>query len=315
MYTTSLKNPQAACINELETDYKAEVVAISLQSYLHAAERIFIKRIGNNNRARNKDVLTLANKCFDMDNDTLIIEANREGMYDYMPEGTFHIPTLGNLNNSTDNVIEEIRKQKKIEEEARNFFMPFELEASYVELSALYYENCLDNKGTNEELLNILKELWPIIQQLDADDAKTFIHLLPFFHAARGNKNWFEKCMTAFVGYPVKVKNIHHFVEEAPNIDKLLLSKTTLGIDTLLCGSHYNGNVNWQINIGPVETNDIPKFVADSSFNKLLYAIYDYSLPIYITALQYCITCASEKSFTLPPAADNENYLGYTTFL
>jgi hypothetical protein len=315
MYTTATQMPQISGINELETDYKAEVVAASLLGYYHAAERIFIKRMGINDRAKNKDVVILKNKSFNMEDESLIIETNREGIYDYMPEGTFHIPTLGNINNSTDNIIEEIRKQKKAEEEARLFFMPFELEASYVELSALYYENCLDNKGANEDLLNVLKELWPIMQQLDESDAKTFIHLLPFFHAARGNKIWFQKCMTAFLGYPVAVTNVHHLVEEDSNANNLLLSRTTLGINTLLCGNHYNGNVNWQINIGPVEANDISKFIVGSNFNKLLYAIYDYCLPAYITALQQCVTTASGKSFTLPPTAAFENYLGYTTFI
>jgi hypothetical protein len=40
---------------------------------------------------------------------------------------------------------------------------------------------------------------------LDKQNAYIFIYILPFFHQIRGDKRWFERCMTAFLQTPVKV--------------------------------------------------------------------------------------------------------------
>ncbi|XZF16266.1 type VI secretion system baseplate subunit TssG [Chitinophagaceae bacterium MMS25-I14] len=310
---TEQVNIAGAHINRIDTDYKAEVVAASLMHYHYNADAIFMKRIGLGRRSRSKDINRLRQDYYDLDNHRLVIETNREGIYDYMPEGVFHAPTLGGIGKNTDEIIEQIRQQKKAEDDARRFFIPFELEAYYTTLSAVYFENSLDHKETNDELLEILKELWPILDHLDAENARTFVHLLPFFHAARGSRYWIEKCMTAFLKYPVNITDQHNKVEEEIS-GNMLLSDTRLGIDTLLCGSHYDGTINWQINIGPLPAADIRKFVPGSSFNRLLGALYDYCLPAHVTAMQHCITEAGTASFTLDTEM-SENHLGYTTFL
>jgi hypothetical protein len=63
-----------------------------------------------------------------------------------------------------------------------------------------------------------------LINQLDKKNACIFIYILPFFHQIRGNKSWFERCMTAFLQTPVKVTfapNIIDGVEEED--DSMLL--------------------------------------------------------------------------------------------
>jgi len=305
----------SASINELETDFKAEVVAASLLQYNIVPERIFVKRIGINNRARNKDIISLRKDVFTFNEEHIIIETNRESIYDYLPEGIFHSPTLGGLGKHIEDIIEQVRKQKKAEQDGRKFFVPFELEAYYTELAALQFENSLGQKGSNNELLDILGELWPLLQELDTESAKIFIHLLPFFHEARGSKIWFEKWMTAFLGVPVLITYSANRVAEPENIEELLLSKTMLGINTLLCGSHTDGNKNWQINIGPVTANEVHKYIPGSPFNNLLQTMYSYCLPATVVCEQHCITQPAATSFTLPPIHLNENFLGYTTFI
>jgi len=305
----------SARINELDTDFKAEVVAASLLQYNIAADKIFVQRLGINNRARNKDIIRLKREVFEFNEEHIIIETNRESIYNYMPEGIFHSPTLGGLDKNTADIIEKIRLQKKAEEEGKRFFIPFELETYYTELAALHFENILDQKGSNNMLLEILADLWPLLNELDTATAKIFIYLLPFFHTARGNKMWFEKCMSAFLNVPVVITYNVNQVHEPENIVDLLLSKTILGINTLLCGSHTDGNRNWQINIGPVPAQDVYKYIPGSNFNSVLQSIYSYCLPATVACEQYCVTESSVTSFTLSPIQINENFLGFTTFI
>lgn len=252
---------------------------------------------------------------FRFDEEHIVIETNRDSIYDFLPECVFHASSLGGPEKHTEEIIEQIRIQKKAEQDSRKFFIPFELESYYTELAALYFENRLDQLNSNDELLDILAALWPLLKELDTRHAKIFIYLLPFFHSARGNKSWFEKCLSAFLGVPVTVSFTINRVNEPEKIEDILLSKTRLGIDTLLCGSHEDGNRNWQINIGPVPPEQVQQYIAGHPFNALLETIYNYCLPATAVYQQHCITGATEQSFTLPPVYQHHNYLGYTTFI
>ena len=302
-------------LNEPDTDYKAEVTAAALMQLNIAADKILVRRMGINSRARSKDIIRLRKDFFEFNDEHIVIETNRESIYNYLPEGIFHPPTLGGLGKNTEDIIEQIRTQKKAEEDGKKFFIPFELESSYTELAALNFENNLDRQMDNDHLLEILSDLWPLLKTLDAETAKIFIYLLPFFHSARGNKEWVEKCMTAFLELPVSISFNANSVDEINNAASLFLSNTRLGIDTVLCGSHMDGNRNWQINIGPVPAQDIHKYVPGSNFNKVLETVYEYCLPATAVWLQQIVTEQTEKDFTLAPITNTNVFLGYNTFL
>ncbi len=306
------KNTQ---VNDPETDFRAEVIAAALMQMDIPAEKIFIRRMGINNRARNKDIIGLRKDFFDFNEEHIVIETNRESIYNYLPEGIFHPPTLGGLGKNTEDILEQMRLQRKAEEDGKKFFAPFELEAYYTELAALNFENNLDQKGNNDHLLHIISELWPLLDTLDKATAKIFIHLLPFFYLARGNKIWFERCMTAFLGIPVNISFSENRVDEIDNIETLFLSNTKLGINTLLCGSHTDGNRNWQVNIGPVPTQQLYRYVAGSNFNKTLAAVCDNCLPATAVWQLNIVTAKENNGLVLAGSEEAPIFLGYNTFL
>ena len=77
----------------------------------------------------------------------------RKGIYDFLPEGLFHPPSLGTQKSGIKEVIEQIRKQKRNEIDARNFFQPFELESFYLLLNAYNKENEFQITENSESLL------------------------------------------------------------------------------------------------------------------------------------------------------------------
>ncbi len=191
--------------NKLQTDFKAEAVAVNLLKYHRAVSNIFIRRIGINDRAYLKDIKSITSDYLGFDEEVFIIETYREGIYDYLPEGLFHPPSLGATRKNVENVVKEIRKQKRVEEDARKFFRPFELEIFFTEVSALLKEFDFEIASDTDALLNTVSELWPLVKMMDKQNAYIFIHILPFFHQIRGDKSWFERCMTAFLQIPVEV--------------------------------------------------------------------------------------------------------------
>ncbi|WP_228442110.1 type VI secretion system baseplate subunit TssG [Chryseobacterium nematophagum] len=302
--------------NKLQTDFKAEAVAVNLLKYHRKVSDIFIERIGIKDRAYLKDIKNISSNYWGFDEEILTIETYREGIYDYLPEGLFHPPSLGASRRNIETVVKEIRKQKRVEEDARKFFRPFELEIFYAEVNALLTEINFDVASDTDTLLDTINELWPLIKMLDRQNAYIFIHILPFFHHIRGDKAWFEKCMTAFLQVPVNITFVPNIIDNIEDYDhSLLLGNSRLGVTYIPSGKHMDGQRNWVINVGPIPYQDMEKYVPESPFRKLLQAIYDYFLPLTVDIKENFITEKKEYSFSLENDNKNANHLGYSTFL
>ncbi len=300
--------------NDLYTDYKAEVVALNLMKYYREVDDIFIKRLGNNNRSFHKDVKNVVPHFYELEEKVVFIETYREGIYDYLPEGVFHPPSLGDIRKGIDNIIAQIQKQKKIEHNARKFFQPFELEVYYMELKALLVECDYDITSHSDLLMDTISELWPLLRSLDRDTARIFIYLLPYFHAVRGNKTWFEKCLSAFLQVNITITFTPNQINDIEEVSgSLVLSGMQLGISSILSGPHFDGERNWAISIGPIPYESLNHYMPQAQLRQLLQIIYSYCLPATIKIEEHFITEQKQESFLLNNK--NNSRLGYSTFL
>ncbi|WP_292008966.1 type VI secretion system baseplate subunit TssG, partial [Chryseobacterium sp.] len=302
--------------NKLQTDFKAEAVAVNLLKYYRAVSNIFIERIGINDRAYLKDIKSISSSYLGFDEEVITIETYREGVYDYLPEGLFHPPSLSTSRKNVESVVKEIRKQKKVEEDARKFFRPFELEIFFTEISSLLKEYDFDIASDTDTLLETISELWPLLNMLDKQSAYIFIHILPFFHQIRGDKRWFERCMTAFLQVPVEVTFTPNVVDDiGKDDDSMLLGNSSLGVTYITSGKHMDGQRNWVVNIGPIPYSDVKKYIPGNPFRKVLQALYDYFLPVSVDVEENFITEKKDYSFLLEDDERNTCRLGYSTFL
>jgi len=301
--------------NNLQTDYKAEIVALNLLKYNKEVDRVFIKRIGSNDRSFCKDIKNVKEEYDELDEKVAVIETHREGLYDYLPEGLFYPPSLGDIGSDIDDIRNRIQQQREVESNARKLFQPFEMEVYYTELNALLVENQYDIIGESDMLMQTISELWPLINLLDAHTAKIFVYLLPFFHSARGNKRWFEKCMSAFLQVPVTVTFVPNQITDIKDIsNSLVLSQMRLGISSMLSGSHVDGERNWAVHYGPIPYERLKDYIPSSNLRKLLQTLYDYCLPATVKVEEEFITEKQPSSFFLTDDGNN-NLLGYSTFL
>jgi hypothetical protein len=301
--------------NTIYTDYKAEAMAYNLMKYYADIDQVFLKRLGNNNRSFHKDVESISSQVYELEERIVSISSYREGIYDYLPESLFHPPSLGKYNGRIDDIVAKMQKQKKIELNARKFFQPFELETFYLELNAIAKENEFEIIGDTGLLLEIVKELWPLLGALDTGTAKVFIYLLPVFHTVRADKSWFEKCLMAFLQIPVRITfepNRIHDIEETSNA--LVLSKIKLGISTVLSGSHLDGERNWAVHFGPIPYEALSKYIPGSNLRKLLTILYNHCLPATVVVEEYFVTEKSTGSFVISKDEDTSR-LGFSTFL
>lgn len=302
--------------NKLQTDFKAESVAVNLLKYHKSVSNIFIERIGINDRAYLKDIKSISSQFLGFDEEVLSIKTYRESIYDYLPEGLFHPPSLNTSRKNVDSVVNEIRKQKKVEEDARNFFRPFELEIFFTEISSLLKEYDFDLTSETDSLLTIFGDLCPVIKMLDKKNAYIFMFILPFFHQIRGDKNWFERCMTSFLQMNVEITFTPNIIDRIEDNDNsMMLGNSRLGITYIPSGKHMDGQRNWIVNIGPIPYDEMIKFIPGNSFRTVLETLYEYCLPISVDVEENFITEKQEHSFILDNNGSNYNRLGFTTFI
>ncbi|MEJ5053390.1 type VI secretion system baseplate subunit TssG [Sphingobacterium sp. MYb382] len=301
--------------NTLYSDYKAEILAINLLKYYDKVDHVFLKRLGSNDRSFNKDINQVSSRVEDLDQLTVSISSFREGFYDYLPEGIFHPPSVGDYQTQKDSVILKMQHQKKTEAHARNFFWPFELESFFLEINALTKENEFEITDDSSLLLDLFKELWPLLEALDEGSAKVFSYLLPFFHKVKGNRRWLEKCLQAFLAIPVNISFVPNRVRNIKTAsDAISLANFRLGISMVLSGEHMDGERNWAIRYGPIPDSSIAQYVPQSGLRKLLEVMYDHCLPATVEVEEHFVVDKNSSSFCLDKNQDTSR-LGYSTFL
>lgn len=302
--------------NKLGTDFKIESVAANLLKYYNSSSSIFIKKIGINDRPYLKDIKNIYSTYYGLDNETIIMETYRESIYDYLPEGLFHPPSLGNVaGRGVDSVVKEIRKQKEVEENARIFFQPFEQEFFYAEVSALLKETEFDIADRSDTLVVTLSELWPLLNKVDAETAKVFFYILPFLHEVRGKRRWIERFLTAFMNVKAEIHFVANVIDENEDLSEICsLGDAKLGITFIPAGKHMDGDRNWQITIGPIPYDQIHKYVPNSIFRELLKNIYEYFIPVNVKIKEKFITEKRNDSFIINTSA-NTNRLGFSTYI
>ncbi len=301
-------------VDALQEDFKAELVAVTKLHREDDFTKIVFRRLGANARPHTKDIYEVYERLSVLDStNQIFIDTFRKSLYDILPENLFHPPTLGGLGKTTEEVILEIQQQQRNEAEARKFFLPFEQEASYVEMQALLIELMFDNKVANNNLLKLFEADWPILKELPPITALAFIYVLPILHEVRGKKNWIEKCLAFILGYPISITERYRTKKIESHTIAFVIGKSSLNLDTNLPGIQYDGLPEWEIKIGPLPEKNIEKVLPGSSFKKLFDLLLNYFIPMHIFTT-YSIHSKKQKQtiFSIEPGSTR---LGYTFYL
>lgn len=302
-------------LQKMASDFKAEVIATQLLADDQDVSKIIIDRLGSTPRTHTKDVYHTYEDIsqYNLDKFT-ILQSFRQSIYEAIPENVFHPPTLGGLGRSQDEIVEEIRKQRKKEGEARTFFKPFEQEAPYLEMQALMLELMYEKKGTYDTLYRLFEQGWPVISQLPYNTALCFIYILPILHEVRGNREWTEKCLAFLTGFPVSIREnyVSGRIETAQ--EGFTMGNTTLGVSSTFGGVQYDGMFGWDIHIGPVPEASTLSVLPQSGFSQLLDILAEHFVPANIF-VNYFIQPEPVPQTLLQPDAASSGRLGYTFFL
>ncbi|MGG7666030.1 type VI secretion system baseplate subunit TssG [Dyadobacter sp. BHUBP1] len=294
---------------EPHPDLKAEFIASSWLENDIPARQILFRPLGDFKRRSHRDIENT--RELEIGNfKGRVIESNRSGIYDHLPEQLFHLPSSANLN-STKKKVDEIRLQREKEQQSRLFFLPLEHEFFLNRVSLARLEQCAWELVPGSGLLEELKAFWQAPSSLDES---IFVQLLPFLPLVsenRGNLDKAAEIMSVALRVPVEIQTIfglkYHYESNASMGDALLGADTSLGgeLDT------YLPQINVDIEIP--DPAGLDKYLHNQNFDTLVTWLlgwfipveYDFVVSLKLSAEVSAFTLASDDGFSVP--------LGYAT--
>ena len=303
MKAPSLSNILA---DTFDADFKAEVIAAEMIDNNVPAEQIMILMLGSRKRSFRKDVDSVTDEISDYNNkEYTLITTHKEGIYDMLPQGLFHSPTLPKKATTQKEIIDNIKKHRIEESNARRLFLPFEAAINHLRIQMASFESRLDKGAHHNDLVNLFKNHWEIFKYLDTAQSDIFLQVLPLVHDIRDD---YESAATIFeliLSVPVKITGRLQGQLRSAHPVFSSLNDTQLGINFTTGNAAYDGGEDEiVVSIGPIHNEQLKQFMPGTKNSKILEALCDYLLPVHVDVTTDFELHGIEKGMRL---ADKEN--------
>jgi len=271
---------------ELKHGLKQEIIswgidsrAESLMAYLINKgvdpELLIAESLGISKRSYRKEVSDFRTEISDYDNrDYLFLQTQREGLYDSLPENIFHQPSKGKTEKTTRETIQEIRRYKQEQSEARRFFLPFEYGFQHIKVLLCLFEQDFEKHAANSRVIDIFSEQFGILKKLDMASAYQFLRLIPLIHQIRNDFCMVASCLELILGVPFVIENV--FVPTKNAVQGASLGNCSLGMDLVTGGWTTDGNCSLKTIIGPLGQEAIKGFISGGNNDLILDELLGY---------------------------------------
>lgn len=263
-------------ILEIGVDYRVEALVSALIKYGLHPDQVIIQPLSTAKRACRKEVSDFHTEQLSYDNkEYVFLHTHRDGLYDALPENVFHQPTRGKTEKNKYEVIDEIKKHRQEEKNARAFFLPFEYEYNHVKSILYRLEEDFEKNIDNSKLIKIFSEGWPILKKLDTRHAYIFFRIIPLIHAIRNDFDLISKSISLILGIDVRVSLYKHQITH--NLyEPAAMGNAQLGINTTLAGKVDDGEEDVKVSIGPLTPQQVNDYAKGGKNEDLIEDLMDY---------------------------------------
>jgi hypothetical protein len=303
-------------VNTIETNYQSEVAAACLIESGQDADRVLIIRGKGDRKEISKDIDSIKLMSVDDDSDDLMnyIHANRESIYDSLPEGVFHQSSEHLKLRSKQDIINDILTHRNIESDIRRFFQPFEILLDKIGIEAQVYEQKYHKIHLYDNLPDVLKDRWRILQYLSARQSLLFIKLIPVISEISRSLSQVSQLISIILNCSVSIREGKKTVSSLDTEDRMPLGKWKLGISSVLGKTVENDSVNIEITVEPVSPAQMRTFEHNAVNDRILKELIDMTIPFERhVSIKYKISKA-ESGFRLS-GKSHKAWLGINTTL
>ncbi len=247
---------------------KAEVLVSEVQENSKGEIDFLINNKSTFSRSYRRDVIDVEK----FEEDTLLLNLSRNGIYDSLPEGFFHSDR--EINKQSSHTAKR-KKYKDEEKDARAFFSPIENEFFHQRLKIEKNErNLLENfYSLNDDLLI---DFWKINKNIPKAYILKLVKLLPHSYKVAGNLELtrlsMEKMLNVKVQFNKKMESkVLREKEERSRlgVDFVTQSKNSAVFQPFL-----------EVLVGPIKEDDIEKYIRKDGISKFINVFYDYFIPL-----------------------------------
>lgn len=305
-------------INSYPADIKAEVLMADLiEDGLALAEfLVFFDSLFK--RGYSSDILKAERLLINDLDEILAIYLARDGLYDLLPEGLFHA-TPDSALTSGKGMASDSRKESRIEEETRKFFLPFENEFFFQRIQLEMQERSILQKLNDSSLDDFFLRFWKIDQSLPKELIIKLSAMLPFVKEIVGDFKMTANCLGAILGEEV-THRIYYTSEpytetgSDQTYDEFSLGKANLGVN-LITGGHLMESCKLiRFSIGPLKKTGIDPYLENGDIARFIDCFCSFFIPMEMDVEFDVIMQKDLQEFVLD-SDKTQSIMGYSTII
>jgi hypothetical protein len=258
---------------------KAEALCAEILDNGFSFDQLVLRPTGSFRKSFRTDFTIAEQK--DPQEEQLEIQVNRDGIYDRLPEGLFH-QTKGNSKTSdVGSMVDEYRRFREEERNARRFFQPLEQEFFRYAIMIEQEERKLAKGMYEGSLEKLFFEFWDISQDLPSEAASRLIRIMPWISRIKGNLQLTEKALELILAKPVTAKEkqvIQHYSTDITGG----LGEIELGVDSVTGIGYSDFSVTWVFSIRELTATEIASYPENESYGRLLKRFEELFIPVAV---------------------------------
>lgn len=182
-----------------------------------------------------------------------VVELNRPGLYDLLPEGLFHQVQRTRPFIGAGDAVEEVRHNNAVEEAARAFFLPLDHELLHTRLQVELNERRLTAELLKDRTGKGVTGFWDPPKVFSGKELGRLLMLLPQCHRITGDTEAMAHAIGEVLGLPVRVSHHYAQLHDAPQHGAPAMDGMHLGVDTVLHGRMATVERLLRVTIGPLD--------------------------------------------------------------
>jgi hypothetical protein len=303
-------------IKDLSFDIRAEVLMADLIENGLSADEFVVIPAGTLKRKYSTDIRKAEVLKATPGKPVLVIQVNRDGIYDALPEGLFHSPPEKPMKGASEMSLES-KKLKREEKEARNFFLPFENEVFLHHISLELAERRILRQFSQNLFDEISPEFWNFDKTLHPEYISKLILLLHHAHKIAGNFELTRLSLEMVLEEKVNIKvhpsgKVSEKKETKHGLNGSCLGNVRLGMD-FICDEHFTDLMPvLEVQIGPITKTPVTDYIGSGKLSGFLHCFYNYFIPAGMEVDTLVIPPEDQYSFILDESK-SAGILGYNT--
>lgn len=302
-------------ITKIPLDLRAEVVVADIIASGYNATDLFIRPVGLFQRRFNKDILTAEVAELINHYRAVFVNTAREGLYDMLPQSLVHNPPVKGSKafKTMQEMVDDYRRRVAEEEEARQFFMIYEIEFFRQRIA-----NALQERNLSEAIAYSMndKEIlayWRLPAIFDNRQKGILFYLFPVFHKIRGSLPYMNEVYELILQQKINITRSEKLSELKYNNDALTLGNMILSLNSVVGDRYSYYHPSFIININQLGKNYFYDYLPGGKNLRIIQKLNEYFIPVFCETEVHI-----EKRSThwkLNDRKKNENRLGYSMVL